>query len=91
MAVVTTVTRSLYHSFMPLYLFYFAHAHNAFRLPELESIAELYRFPIVLPQNPDDRDPKRPCMVIELEKEEHAQILANRCILIKYILLLLLA
>ncbi|KAF8806675.1 tRNA guanosine-2'-O-methyltransferase [Phlegmacium glaucopus] len=68
---------------MPSYLFHFADAHNEFRLPELKSIAELYGFPITLPQNDDDRDPTRPCMVIELEEEEHARILANRCILIK--------
>ena len=73
-------------SSMPSYLFYFAHAHNTFRLPELKSIAELYGIKIALPQNPDDRDPTRPCMVIELEQEEHARILANRCILIKYVL-----
>ena len=72
---------------MPSYLFHFADAHNAFRLPELKSIAELYGFSIGLPQNPDDHDPKRPYMVIELEEEEHAQILANRCILIKHVLL----
>ena len=71
---------------MPSYLFYFADAHNAFRLPELKSIAELYGFSIGLPQNPDDRDPTRPCTVIELEEEEHARILANRCILIKHVL-----
>ena len=71
---------------MPSYLFYFAHAHNAFRLPELKSIAELYGFQISLSQNPDDRDPTRPCMVIELEEDEHARILANRCILIKHVL-----
>lgn len=70
---------------MPSYLFYFAHAHNEFRLPELESVAELYGFTITLPLIADDRDPKRPCMVVELEEEEHARILANRCILIKYV------
>lgn len=73
---------------MPSYLFHFAHAHNEFRLPELKSIAELYGFPIILPRHPDDRDPRRPCIVIELEDEGHARILANRCILVKYILYL---
>ena len=72
---------------MPSYLFYFADAHNEFRIPELKSIAELYKFPISLPQNPDDCDPTRPCLVIDLEEEEHAQILANRCILIKHVVL----
>lgn len=71
---------------MPSYLFYFAHAHNEFRLPELKSIAELYGFPMLLPQDPDDRDPTRPCMVIGLEEEEHARILGSRCILIKCVL-----
>ena len=71
---------------MPSYLFYFADAHNEFRIPELKSIAELYEFPISLPQNPDDRDPTRPLIVIDLQEEEHARILANRCILIKHVL-----
>jgi tRNA (guanine10-N2)-methyltransferase len=70
---------------MPSYLFYFADAHNEFRIPELHSIAELYEFQMGLPKNPDDRDPTRPCMVIALEEEGHAQILANRCILIKHV------
>ena len=74
---------------MPSYLFHFAHAHNEFRLPELKSIAELHGFSILLPQNPDDRDPTRPCMVIGLEEEEHARILGSRCILIKCVLDLL--
>jgi tRNA (guanine10-N2)-methyltransferase len=68
---------------MPSYLFYFADAHNEFRLPELNSVAELCGFKIGLP---DDGDPKRPCMVVELEHEEHARMLADRCILIKYVL-----
>ena len=71
---------------MPLpYLFHFAQAHNDFRLPELQSIAELYGIPYSLPPQEGDRDPSRPFMVIDLEGEEHARILAKRCILIKYV------
>lgn len=64
-------------------LIIFAQAHNEFRLPELSSVAELNNFKVTLPENIDDRDPTRPYMVVELEEEEHARILAKRCILIK--------
>ena len=67
------------------YLFHFAQAHNDFRLPELQSIAELYGIPYSLPPQEKDRDPARPFIVIDLEGEEHARILAKRCILIKYV------
>ncbi|KAF8972985.1 tRNA guanosine-2'-O-methyltransferase [Flammula alnicola] len=65
------------------YLFHFAQAHHDFRLPELESIAELYGISFSLPQEAENRDPIRPFMVVELEEEEHARLLARRCILIK--------
>ncbi|KAF9010647.1 RNA methylase [Cyathus striatus] len=65
------------------YLFQFAQSHNEFRLPEIYSIAELHGFEFTLSPNPDDRDHTRPFMIIELEKEEHARLLARRCILIK--------
>jgi tRNA (guanine10-N2)-methyltransferase len=62
------------------YLIVFAQSHNDFRLPELQSISELYGFQIYLPKDPDTT---RPFMVVELDEEEHAFILAKRCILIK--------
>ncbi|KAH9484987.1 tRNA (guanine(10)-N2)-methyltransferase [Psilocybe cubensis] len=65
------------------YLFHYAQVHNEFRLPELQSIAELYGIPYTLPQNPEDRDSTRPFMIVELDEEEHARMLARRCILIK--------
>ncbi|GLB37683.1 putative RNA methylase family UPF0020 [Lyophyllum shimeji] len=69
---------------MPLqYLIVFAQAHHEFRIPELQSVSELHGFAVILPLNPEDRDPTRPFMVIELEQEEHALILARRCILVK--------
>jgi tRNA (guanine10-N2)-methyltransferase len=74
-------------SIMPSrYLLHFAQAHNDFRLPELQSIAELYGIAYSLPPQEEDHDPTRPFMVIEVEKEEHVRILARRCILIKYVL-----
>ncbi|TFY76840.1 hypothetical protein EWM64_g7171 [Hericium alpestre] len=64
------------------YLFIFAQAHEDFRIPELRSIAELHQFPIKIPE---DIDVKRPFAVLGLEKEEHARILARRCILVKHV------
>ncbi|KAJ7593860.1 RNA methylase [Mycena floridula] len=68
---------------MPKYLFVFAQAHSEFRLPELQSIAELHGFSIALPETADDRDPTRPFMVARLNDDQHALLLAKRCILIK--------
>ena len=66
---------------MPIpYLIVFAQAHDEFRLPELLSVAELHGFEITIPE---DLDVKRPIAVVELESEEHARLLARRCILIK--------
>ncbi|KAG5221465.1 tRNA (guanine(10)-N2)-methyltransferase [Salix suchowensis] len=59
------------------YLVVFAQSHSDFRIPELKSIAELYGFPLLLP---DPCDPNRPFMVIELDQEEHARSLAKRSI-----------
>ncbi|KAF8197920.1 RNA methylase [Pholiota molesta] len=68
---------------MPRFLFQFAQAHNDFRLPELESIAELLGISFSLPPEPENCDPTRPFLVLDLDKEEHARLLARRCILIK--------
>ncbi|KAI0335002.1 tRNA guanosine-2'-O-methyltransferase [Cubamyces sp. BRFM 1775] len=67
------------------YLFVFAQVHDEFRIPELESIAELHGFSIKFPDSPEDKKTARPFMVLGLESEEHARILSERCILIKYI------
>jgi tRNA (guanine10-N2)-methyltransferase len=64
------------------FLIVFAQAHHEFRVPELLSIAELHGFTVVLPL-PGDLDTSRPFMVVSLDEEEHARILARRCILIK--------
>ncbi|KAF4567631.1 hypothetical protein EYR40_006632 [Pleurotus pulmonarius] len=64
------------------YLVVFAQSHSDFRIPELKSVAELYKFSLLLPEL---CDPSRPFMVIELDQEEHARLLAKRCILIKSI------
>jgi tRNA (guanine10-N2)-methyltransferase len=65
---------------MPDYLLVFAQSHSEFRLPELESVAELHGFTLSLPT---DCDPSRPFLTLHLELEEHARLLASRCILIK--------
>jgi hypothetical protein len=84
---IKTLVKTLFFAVqMPsLYLFHFAQAHNEFRLPELASVAELYGIQYTLPEKKEDSDPNRPFMVIQLEGEEHARMLAKRCILIKYV------
>ncbi|KAL7281446.1 LOW QUALITY PROTEIN: hypothetical protein ACG7TL_004759 [Trametes sanguinea] len=67
------------------YLFVFAQVHDEFRIPELQSVAEIYGFDIKLPDNPEDRKTARPFMVLGLESEEHVKLLARRCVLIKYV------
>jgi tRNA (guanine10-N2)-methyltransferase len=62
------------------FLFLFAQVHDEFRIPELLSVSELYKFTIGLPQKIDT---SRPFMILSLESEEHALILARRCILVK--------
>ncbi|KAF9484434.1 tRNA guanosine-2'-O-methyltransferase [Pholiota conissans] len=68
---------------MPQFLFHFAQAHNDFRLPELESIAELLGISLSWPSEFEYRDTARPFMILGLDQEEHARLLARRCILIK--------
>jgi len=65
---------------MPQYLVVFAQAHEDFRVPELQSVAEIYGFSLSIP---DDFDSSRPFGILPLDKEEHARLLARRCILIK--------
>ena len=62
------------------YLFLFAQVHNEFRIPELLSVSELYKFTIGLPPK---IEASRPFMILSLESEEHALTLARRCILVK--------
>ncbi|KAJ2916802.1 hypothetical protein MD484_g3603, partial [Candolleomyces efflorescens] len=67
------------------YLFQFAQVHSEFRVPELQSISELNGFTVRFLDDPECNDPERPFMVLELENEEQARILAKRCILVKAI------
>lgn len=68
---------------MPLkILIQFAQAHPDFRIPELLSVAQIYGFDIILPQNPDVT---RPFMIIEIQQEHHARLIAQRCILVKFV------
>jgi tRNA (guanine10-N2)-methyltransferase len=65
---------------MPQFLLVFAQAHAEFRIPELRSVSELHGFDVDLGNNPDAT---RPFMVVGLESEEQANLLARRCVLIK--------
>lgn len=76
---------SPWHSMLTRYLFIFAQVHHEFRIPELQSISELYGFSIVYPDAAPP-DISIPFMMLDLESEEHARILARRCILIKCVL-----
>ena len=67
------------------YLFQFAQVHSEFRVPELQSISELNGFTVRFLDDPECNDPERPFMVLELENEEQARILAKRCILVKFV------
>lgn len=84
---------------MRKYLVLYSQAHDSFRLPELTSIAELHGFghtmKVTLPDDLPDggreastlddsktRTP-RPFVIVELESEDQARLLAQRCILIK--------
>lgn len=71
------------------YLFVFAQAHDEFRIPELQSISELHGFTISFSHYTDPlvrkAAVKRPFMILELEGDAHAKLLASRCILIKSI------
>ncbi|KAI0785684.1 tRNA guanosine-2'-O-methyltransferase [Abortiporus biennis] len=65
------------------YLFLFAQTHEEFRLPEVQSVAELNGFKIDFLSPISELDVSRPFMIFGLENEDHARILARRCILIK--------
>ncbi|KAG1732235.1 tRNA guanosine-2'-O-methyltransferase [Suillus paluster] len=69
------------------YLFVFAQSHEEFRVPELLSISELHGFAIGFDRYASvlEEAVKRPFMILMLDKEEHAKILAQRCIMIKSI------
>lgn len=62
------------------YLVLFAQVHDEFRIPELLSVSELFKFKIGFPSKIDT---SRPFMILSLESEEHAILLATRCILVK--------
>ena len=70
-------------------LVHFAQAHSDFRLPELQSVAELYGVTISKPNRVDsdaeekEWDPSRPFWVVDFEEEEHAVKFARRCVLVK--------
>lgn len=80
-AISVTSLAAILNNNMPLqYLIVFAQIHHEFRIPELRSVAELHGISL---STLEDQDPCRPYMVVDLDREEHAQTLARRCILIK--------
>ena len=67
---------------MPLFLIHFAQQHETFQLPELESVASIFRIPL----SKSDLaafSPEIPLLVVELEGDEQAKQLASRCVLVK--------
>lgn len=67
------------------YIAAFAQVHDQFRIPEILSVAELFNFTIHFSQPVQEIDTSRPFMIFGLDDEEHAKILATRCILLKYV------
>lgn len=73
------------------YLLIFAQTHSEFRIPELESVSKMYDFKLWFPPftgGDDDGLPcgsERPFMIVGLEDEQHARLLAARCVLMKYL------
>ena len=63
---------------MPLFLIRMTLTRLSFRIPSLLSIADLYGFQIRFVSE----DLSRSVFVVELEKEEHAQLLLERGILV---------
>lgn len=84
---------------MVTYIIHFSLTHPSFRLPELTSIAELHGFgdtmkitladdlPGYTARTRSGEEPKAlgPFVVVELENEAQAKILAERCVLIKWV------
>ena len=69
------------------YLIQFAQTHTEFRLPELHSVCECLDFQIQY--DSEKVDLGRPFMVVSLSDEQHARLLGERCVLIKYVYLAL--
>lgn len=65
------------------YLLHYAVVHADFRYPDLQSVCELFDFKVTLPEDEASRDPHLPFLIVELEEEEHARRIAQRCILVK--------
>lgn len=59
------------------YIIFFAQAFPNFRLAELESIADYYDIPIVVGEHKE----LNPFLVVQLESDDHAKKIMERCIL----------
>lgn len=64
---------------MKQYIIVFAHSFPSFRVPELESLADLFGVEVDL----SDHNEKSPFLIVNLESDEHAQKLIKRSILVK--------
>ncbi|KAJ1922920.1 hypothetical protein LPJ71_001034 [Coemansia sp. S17] len=69
---------------MPLFLVYFAHFHEEFRLPELDSLSVLENVPIAY--DPASYSPESPFLLIQVESAAQAVKLVRRGILIRFVL-----
>lgn len=83
---------------------HFAQTHPEFRLPELESVAELFEFTFKQPLKPCESEPVRsdatvrynwdsgrPFWIVDFESEAHIRLVCERCILVKSVLRVFLA
>lgn len=59
---------------MPHYIFRVSMQHPTFRLPSLQAVADLYEFPIRFVSE----DCFRGVLIVELEKDEHAEKFLER-------------
>lgn len=66
---------------MKQYLISFAHSFPSFRVPELESLADMYGIEVDL----SNHNEKSPFLIVNLESDAHAQNLIKRSILAKAI------
>ncbi|CAE6420043.1 unnamed protein product [Rhizoctonia solani] len=66
------------------YFIHFASTHAEFRIPELLSVAQCHNFTVGL-SSELEIDNSRPFLHVEIDNDEDAKVLAQRCILIKAI------
>jgi tRNA (guanine10-N2)-methyltransferase len=61
------------------YLLHIPRENESFRVPELFACAKLFDFDIRIVEE----DPVSPFLIVELESDEHAKRITERCVLVK--------